>query len=155
MNDGSHLWDWGMFPCKIAICEDSELPIRLSIMLICLLPYPHTAQKRTAEVIIDPRHNFFDTVIPSQSFFKKYKSARKRDALIKAIKNDTPYTPVISETCIRCNMLNWEYPRSSHGKPDKRNERIYSSETHKTGIIIKQARGGRRNFVKTTEKTPM
>ncbi len=40
---------------------------------------------------------------------------------------------------------------SSQGNPEKRNERRYSNETHKTGIIKKQTIGFRHIPVKIAE----
>ena len=63
------------------------------------------------------------------------------EALDRAIKYDTPYTPNISEIWISCNRPNWEYPNNSQGKPEKIKERIYSIATHTVGIIAKKRIG--------------
>jgi hypothetical protein len=74
-------------------------------------------------------------------------------ALARRIKKDMPYTPNISEICIICNVVYWEYPTSSHGNPVKRKDRIYSSATHRTGIIMKFRKGYGPSLFISAEKT--
>ncbi|MBW2365857.1 MAG: hypothetical protein JRF25_12585 [Deltaproteobacteria bacterium] len=77
----------------------------------------------------------------------------KKAMLEKRIKKDTPYTPAISEICIMLNQGYCEYPRSSHGNPEKRNERTYSRATHKKGPMKRRVRGFEHKIGAATEKT--
>src|SRR3989339_314658 len=82
-----------------------------------------------------------ETFFPRQPDLVRYRKPIKIAALDNTSRKDTPYGPNISETCIICNDLYWEYAVSSHGKPVNRKDLMYSSETHRAGIIKKSFKG--------------
>jgi hypothetical protein len=49
-------------------------------------------------------------------------------------------------------MLYWEYPKSSQGKPVKRKERKYSTDTHKAGITKREDAFTGRNRLNDAQK---